>query len=108
MDDYRPLPSRIFELGSKMGGKAASGFRRNHFPGVPKSPRNEFPLPLGWIKQGFDHGGIHPQLDLPPISQKLAARIEQGGSQVRISWPRDLNGRSRVAKFFNRPLQLFP
>jgi hypothetical protein len=23
---------------------------------------------------GFDHGGIHPQLGLPPISQKLAAR----------------------------------
>jgi hypothetical protein len=23
---------------------------------------------------GFDHGGIHPQRDLPPISQKLPVR----------------------------------
>src|SRR6266852_5670876 len=26
---------------------------------------------------GFDHGGIHPQCNLPPISQKLAVRNEQ-------------------------------
>src|SRR6266403_4816501 len=26
---------------------------------------------------GFDHGGIHPQCNLPPISQKLALRNEQ-------------------------------
>jgi len=30
---------------------------------------------------GFDHGGIHPQLNLPPISQELLAANAQGRSR---------------------------
>src|SRR6266704_2804728 len=54
------------------------------FPWVPEVASKRIPATIGTHQtMRFDHGGIHPQLDLPPISQKLAARIEQGRSQVR-------------------------
>jgi hypothetical protein len=33
------------------------------------------------INNGFDHGGNHPQLNLPPISQELLAGNAQGRSR---------------------------
>jgi hypothetical protein len=33
------------------------------------------------VNNGVDHGGIHPQLNLPPISQELLAANAQGRSR---------------------------
>jgi hypothetical protein len=57
---------------------------------------------------GFDHGGIHPQRDLPPIPQKLAARNRYGAFQYRVigAPPTKMNGHYWTDRNTNGSIQL--